>query len=163
MVPTRETMDRTMRLTDTACRKLPVPEKGYKISYDDEVSGFGLRVTSGDARTFILNYRCRSDHRQRQLKIGAFPAWTTQAARARAKELRRDIDVGADPASELETLRAGPTANHRARRSVADHLEIARAQERSDDDALRARDAAHVVRRGRACRERDPARWQLHL
>jgi integrase len=116
----------SIRLTDTVCRKLPVPATGYKISYDDEVAGFGLRVTANGARTFVLNYRRRGDHCQRQVKIGAFPTWTTQAARARAKEVRRAIDAGADPAGDLETLRAGPTLKEYAEEDWSKVLSVKR-------------------------------------
>jgi integrase len=101
-----------MHLTDTLCKKIQPPAKSSKISYDggpDSVTGFGLRVTAGGAKSFILNYRRRSDGCERRLTIGAFPTWTTGAARVEAKRLKRDIDLGADPLAELEKLRGEPT------------------------------------------------------
>ena len=43
-------------LTDATIRRLPTPAKGNKVYYDDEVPGFGCRVTAAAARAFILNY-----------------------------------------------------------------------------------------------------------
>jgi hypothetical protein len=31
------------------------PQKGYRIWYDDEVKGFGVRTTANGAKTFVLN------------------------------------------------------------------------------------------------------------
>ena len=39
--------------------------KGNRIHYDSEVAGFGIRVTAGDARSFILNYRTPAGHERR--------------------------------------------------------------------------------------------------
>jgi hypothetical protein len=50
-----------MRLTDKIVKALPVPERGNKITYDDEPKGFGCRVTAAGARAFILNYRRKAD------------------------------------------------------------------------------------------------------
>jgi integrase len=98
-----------MHLTDTLCRRQQPPQTGYQVLYDDEVPGLGLRITAGGARSFILNYRRKSDGRERRKTIGSFPAWTTALARAEAKRLRRDIDLGADPLAEVERSRAEPT------------------------------------------------------
>ena len=43
-------------LTDAFIRGLPTPEKGNRLFYDDDVKGFGARVTAGGARSFVLNY-----------------------------------------------------------------------------------------------------------
>jgi hypothetical protein len=43
-----------MRLTDKIVKALPVPERGNKITYDDEPKGFGCRVTAaGGARVHL--------------------------------------------------------------------------------------------------------------
>src|SRR5262249_16605130 len=57
----------TMRLTDIAIRRLPLPEKKgtSKIHYDDDVKGFGARVTANGARSFVLNYVTRSGRERR--------------------------------------------------------------------------------------------------
>ncbi|RUV29190.1 DUF4102 domain-containing protein, partial [Mesorhizobium sp. M1A.T.Ca.IN.004.03.1.1] len=75
--------------------KLPLPATGNKITYDDDVKGFGIRVTAGGARSFILNYRTRSGL-ERRYTIGARPDWKTGPAREEAKNLKKKIDVGFD-------------------------------------------------------------------
>ena len=90
-----------MRLTDIASKRLPAPARGNKITYDDAVKGFGFRITAGDARAFVLNYRRKLDGRERRVTIGSYPDWSTAAAREEAKRLKREIDGGADPVGEL--------------------------------------------------------------
>jgi integrase len=98
-----------MRLTDTITKQLPAPERGNKIAFDDAVKGFGVRVTAAGARAFVLDYRRKVDGKQRRITIGAWPDWSTTAAREEAKRLKREIDGGADPIGEEEAVRAAPS------------------------------------------------------
>src|SRR5882762_10014438 len=67
------------------------------------------RQTAAGARAFVLNYRRKSDGRERRWTIGSFPNWTTGAARDEAKRLKRLIDGGADPVGEHQGERSAPT------------------------------------------------------
>lgn len=97
-----------MKLTNPEVKKLPAPEKGNRITYDDTVRGFGVRITAAGARAFVLNYSTRSG-RERRYTIGSYPDWTVVAAREEAKRLKREIDQGHDPLAELQTIRTAPT------------------------------------------------------
>lgn len=103
--------------------KLPVPEKGSKITYDGEggVKGFGVRVTAKSHRSFVLSYWTKSG-RQRRITIGTFPNWTTGAARIKARELKRLIEDGGDPLAEIEEARAAPTVAELCDRFAEEHL-----------------------------------------
>jgi integrase len=98
-----------MRLTNRTIAKLPVPARGNRVSYDDEIGGFGCRVTAAGGRAFVLNYYRRSDGRERRFTIGGWPEWSAAAAREEAKRLKRDIDGGADPVGAYQESRAAPT------------------------------------------------------
>ena len=91
---------KTVKLTDRIVRNLKPPTKGNRITYDTEIKGFGIRATYRGARSFILNYHAAGT--ERRLTIGGYPAWSVAAARARAKELRREIDNGNDPMAAVE-------------------------------------------------------------
>lgn len=93
------------KLTDKTVKSLPVPS----LIWDQDVKGFGIRVTAAGARAFVLNYRRKADARERRWTIGSFPDWGTGAAREEAKRLKRLIDGGADPVGEHQSLRAAPT------------------------------------------------------
>jgi integrase len=110
-----------MRLTDAIVRRLPPPSRGNRIYYDQDVGGFGCRVTSGGARSFVLTYRTRA-RRQRRYTIGAFPDWTTASARDQARRLKQMIDRGGDPLAELEAERGAPTVADLCDRVEAEHL-----------------------------------------
>ncbi|HYN00553.1 MAG TPA: Arm DNA-binding domain-containing protein, partial [Aestuariivirgaceae bacterium] len=98
-----------IRLTDKIVKQLPTPPQGNRITKDTEVTGFGARVTAANHRSFILNYRRRSDGAEKRWTIGSFPDWATTAARDEAKRLKRLIDSGQDPIGEHEAVRAAPT------------------------------------------------------
>jgi integrase len=101
-------------------RELPAPATGNRITYDDEVKGFGARVTAAGAKSFVLNYRAHG--RERRITIGSFPDWTVKQAREQAKSLKRRIDMGGDPMGEREAERAAATVNELADRFEAEHL-----------------------------------------
>src|SRR5882757_4186614 len=109
-------------LTDVTIRRLPTPAKGNTVHYDDEVPGFGCRVTAAGARAFILNYVVKGSGRERRITIGQFPDWSTTAARAKARELRRGVDDGADPLADIEAERAAPTVAELIDRFEQEHL-----------------------------------------
>src|SRR5262245_31599876 len=111
----------TQHLTDALIKRLPVPEKGNKVHYDDDVVGLGARVTAAGARSCILSYRTRSG-RERRYTIGSCGDWSTTAARTEARRLRRMIDEGGDPLADIEAERAAPTVWELADRFEAEHL-----------------------------------------
>ncbi|SKC49123.1 tyrosine-type recombinase/integrase [Paraburkholderia hospita] len=61
--------------------------------FDDEIKGFGVRVTSG-AKTFIVDRKLNG--KTIRVSIGRYPDWSVQAARDRAKELIVEFDKGND-------------------------------------------------------------------
>lgn len=119
---TLRTREDNVRLTDIIVRRLPMPGRGNKVTYDDAVRGFGCRVTAADARAFVLNYRRKSDGRERRITIGSFPDCTTTAAREEAKRLKRAIDGGADPIGEQEASRAAATVADLCERFAQDYI-----------------------------------------
>jgi integrase len=108
-------------LTDAIVRRLPTPAKGKVITLDDEVTGFGLRVTAAGARSFVLRYTTRAG-RERTYTIGSAEAWKVTTARAKARTLRRDVEDGGDPLGDIEAERAAPTVWELIARFEAEHL-----------------------------------------
>jgi integrase len=108
------------RLTEIIARKTIPPARGQTLLWDGDVKGFALRVTSGGAKSFVLDYR--ADGRQRRFTIGSYPDWSVQAARQCAKELKREIDQGRDPMGERHEGRSAPTLLDLWERYQAEHL-----------------------------------------
>src|SRR6516165_11298029 len=124
------------KLFDASVKKLAKPERGNRIYYDTEVTGFGCRVTAAGARSFVLNYRTASG-RERRYTIGAFPDWTTTTARAEAKRLKLEIRAnGHDPVGALEEGRGAPTIADLCNRYITEHLPKKRASSASEDRSL---------------------------
>jgi integrase len=126
-VLTRE-MAMSERLTEKSAGALPIPDKGNRIYWDapnakgkDHTPGFGLRITAGGARAFILNYRTRSG-RERRITIGSLPAWSLMAAREEAAALKRRIDQGEDPLADRQETRDAPTMGELCDRFVTEHM-----------------------------------------
>jgi integrase len=107
------------KLTEHSIRKLAPPAQGYTLHPDG--NGLALRVTAKDARSWVLNYRTK-DGRSRRATIGSLEDWTLGAARRRAQELRRDVDLGADPVGEVQAERKAETVNELCDRFIAEHL-----------------------------------------
>jgi hypothetical protein len=43
-----------MKLTDRTLQKPPTPERGSKLFSDDSLPSFGVKITQGGAKSFIL-------------------------------------------------------------------------------------------------------------
>src|SRR5262245_47813375 len=102
-----------MKLNETVVEALPAPRTGNKIYYFPEAlvqgaklpRGFGVRVTAGGTRSFVLNYRVA--HREGRLTIGRWPDWSVPMAVKEARTRRQQVDRGEDP---LEARRKAETA-----------------------------------------------------
>jgi Arm DNA-binding domain/Phage integrase, N-terminal SAM-like domain len=119
------------RLKDAIAKRLPSPAKDNEVTYDTEVHGFGIRVTAAGSRAFVLNYVTKAG-RERRYTIGGFPNWSTTAARAKARELRRLIDDGGDPLADIEAERAAPAVVDLIERFEREHLPRLRASSQAD-------------------------------
>jgi len=69
------------------------------IFFDDELSGFGLRVRRGSSDKLIRNWivQYRSHGRQRRLIIGSAAKLTASEARKEARKLLAKVELGQDP------------------------------------------------------------------
>lgn len=89
-----------MKISQTVAMRTKAPESGYLLIWDGGLSGFGLRVTSSGAKSFILQYRVNG--RERRYTIGQLGAWTAETARKEAIRLQQEVDKGVDPFDLLE-------------------------------------------------------------
>jgi len=126
-------------LTNGLVHELPVPASGNKIFYDGGdpkkcVRGFGVRITANGALAFVLNYRIAG--RERRLTIGGYPEWSVNAAREKAKKLRREVDAGHDPLEERIAEREAPTVNDLIERYCAEHVSRKRKRSQVEDKSI---------------------------
>lgn len=96
-----------MKLTDAGIRSLEPGTTTYAV-YDDELRGFGVRVSAHGAKTFTFLYRLNG--RKTRLNLGRFPSVSLAAARTEAhkaigavKGERKDPRVARVEAEVLKT------------------------------------------------------------
>lgn len=74
--------------------------------WDDQVRGFGLRVTPAGARSYVFQYRLGGrESPAKRYTIGAHGKWTPDLARDEAKRLARLVSQGIDPGHQRSTAR----------------------------------------------------------
>jgi integrase len=79
-----------MTLTDTVVRNL-TPEHKQRTYFDDNPRGFGVRVSPGGAKTFVVVYGAARE----RITVGRYPIITLSQARAEAKRLLAERTLGA--------------------------------------------------------------------
>jgi hypothetical protein len=95
----------TKRVVDAAIAK---GEKDLFL-WDTEIKGFGLKVTEGGVKSYILQYRT-AEGRSRRYTIGKHgDPWTADEARLKASALKRGLDAGVDPLDVRTEARAALT------------------------------------------------------
>jgi integrase len=75
-----------VRLTDLLIKKIASPEQGQKTYFDQSLPGFGVRVSQGGTKSFVVMFGAR-----RQLKtLGRYPDVSLSVARKEAKRVLAD-------------------------------------------------------------------------
>lgn len=86
--------------------------------WDNELTGFGLRVFSSGKRSYLVQYRFRS--RTHRYTIGAHGVWTPESARKEARIVFGQIARGENPAEQRKLCAKAMTMNELCRRYLAD-------------------------------------------
>lgn len=94
-------------LTHAQIKRLPVPEagKGPRDFLDSHIQGLLLRVTGSGARVWYWRGTVPTSGRQCYVKIGPWPAVTTDQARAGARRVIGWVAEGIDPNERKQRLR----------------------------------------------------------
>ena len=75
------------------------PNGADSYLWDDQLSGFGLKVTPAGNKTYLIQYRLGGRlGRTRRVTVGRHGVLTADQARAEAKKLLGDVAAGRDPA-----------------------------------------------------------------
>jgi integrase len=108
-----------MKLTKSAIDKLVCPPgRRDMLVMDGEIKGFGIRVTAGGAKVFLLQYRW--GRAVRRIVIGEYGEITPAQARTRAGVLRGEVLAGGDPVGERRARRASDAVDALPLRDLID-------------------------------------------
>ncbi|WP_299771183.1 tyrosine-type recombinase/integrase [uncultured Tateyamaria sp.] len=82
----------SITLSDRTLKNLSTPTSGQTTFWDEGLSGFGIRVSQGGAKSFVVMY---GPNRTRRT-IGRYPTVSLKQARDKAKELLAEFTLGLD-------------------------------------------------------------------
>jgi integrase len=93
-----------MKLTVKSAEGINLPKgKTDHIEFDDDITGFGLRLREGGSRTWVYQYRIGK--KQRRMVLGSAKSVPLSLARENASKLEARVKLGGDPAIDKETAR----------------------------------------------------------
>ena len=99
------------------------PKSVDQFLWDTELKGFGLKVTAGGSKVYILQYRKGGRGAPtKRVTIGRHGALTAEQARKEAALLSGSIAHGSDPAATRAAAKAAPTMTALAQRFLAEHV-----------------------------------------
>ena len=84
-----------MKLTKRNIEALAAP-KETRIVFDEELPGFGVRMTPAGKKTFVVQYRVGGGRagRQRRVSVGVFGTISPDDARTEAKKILARAHLG---------------------------------------------------------------------
>jgi integrase len=123
-----------IKLTARSVERLPQPTTGQIDYWDDSLPGFGLRVSAGGRRAWVLLYRHGAQ--KRRLTLGPYPDLSLASARDRAKDHLREVAHGRDPAGEKAAGRKADTFRELAEDYLERYAKKRKRSWRKDEMAL---------------------------
>ena len=125
----------TMKMTARSVTALKPPTEGQIDYFDESLPGFGMRLSYGGTRTWILLYR--HNGLKRRMKIGTYPALPLAAAREKAQAALREVALGNDPGEAKAAYLKSETVNDLAREYLAKHARVKKRSWQHDERTLR--------------------------
>jgi hypothetical protein len=93
-----------MKLTIKSVDSIQLPRgKRDHIEFDNDITGFGIRLREGGSRTWIYQYRIGK--KQRRMVLGSAKSVPLSLARENAGKLEAKVKLGGDPAMDKEAAR----------------------------------------------------------
>ncbi len=126
---------------------LKAPEGGQVDYWDTNLPGFGIRVSYGGRKSWIVMYRAGG--RKRRLTLGTFPQMELAKAREQARAVQLAAIQGGDPAAEKLAARKVETFEELAQTYVERYAKPNKKSWRLDERALK-RDVVPRLGRMRA-------------
>lgn len=123
------------KLTDLTVRNLQAPASGQETYWDENLPGFGCRVSQGGQKTFVIMYGPR-EIRRRKI-VGRYPHQSLKEARDQAKKMQAEIALGI--ISRPKTASQSTTFDEALDRFLNAAMQRSRSRTVSDYDRLLSR------------------------
>src|SRR5215208_784887 len=92
------------KFTKRGIDALPSPARADQIRWDEDLKGFGLKLTPAGRKVFLVQYRPTGDRRNpRKYTIGEYGSVTPHQARVEAQRVLANRAAGRDPQAEKQT------------------------------------------------------------
>lgn len=88
------------RLTDIRIKNLKIPDSGQKTHFDAALPGFGVRVSQGGAKSFVVMF----GEKRRLRTLGRYPAMSLADARKAAKRVQVEAEAESTSAPNFEPV-----------------------------------------------------------
>src|SRR5262249_54158727 len=112
---------RSAQLTDRALKALTRPKPAPVAIFDTDVRQLQVRASAGGTVSFSVLKRPPGSRKLARFPVGSYPLTTLAEARARAREVLREIENGVDPrVRRAEEARAASAANASSFAAVAE-------------------------------------------
>lgn len=98
-MPTNE-KSQSVKITKTVVDKAPIPEGEPTFIRDNQLKGFGVRITNKGTKSFVVEKRING--RNRRMTLGRYGELTVEQARTLAQRTLGKIAFGEDPAAEKQ-------------------------------------------------------------
>ena len=100
------------------------PGQRDEVYWDQHLPGFGLRVKPTGVKSFIVQYRNRTNGKSRRTTLGKHgPFLTFPKAREMARAILADASRGKDPVSDKAAIRNAPTVRDLCADYLSKHAE----------------------------------------
>jgi integrase len=108
-----------VRLTKKVVEAIAPGERDV-IVWDEDLQGFGVKVTPSGRRTYFCYFRTLAGQ-ERRPSIGLHGTLTCDEARGIAKDMLADVRKGNDPSQNRQEQRRAPTLAEFSERYLSDH------------------------------------------
>ncbi len=104
-------------------RTVDAAQPGEKdvFMFDDDLIGFGLKITPNGRKTYLVQYRIRGAKKRVMIGVHGSP-WTPENARQEAKRLLGLVADGKDPAETKAVAKTIPTVADAVEKFFAEHV-----------------------------------------
>lgn len=91
-----------MKLTKARIEGLLIPAKGQKFYWDDELAGFGVRITNAGGKSYVV--RGSVNGHDKRVTISPCNLMSCDEARKRAMTIKVEMRDGIDPHEKNKRL-----------------------------------------------------------